>query len=194
MDPYKMSTDMSSACASTIPTADVATRLPASTPLDQLFADIEAEERKKKLKARMEEQHRNRVIPLHRRIRKRNEETIFAVDKVVRSRATTTKQSQTIIPRDTTPMDAHDTSLHEYLFEVKYMACWEISTRGFDNPSREDLMQINLLCARLDEPSEDDLLKLIDVMEKIYLKYMDMENDTEKIVHDEQCFDRLWRL
>jgi hypothetical protein len=162
-------------------------------PLDQLFADIEAEEGKKKMEARLEEIHRNRVIPLHRRIRKRNESTIFAVDELVCSKATTTtKQSQPTIPRDTTPVDAHGTDLREYLFEVKYMACWEISTRGFDNPLREDLMQINLLCARLDEPSEEDLIKLLEVLRKIYLKYM--EHDTDKMIHDEQCFDRLWRL
>jgi hypothetical protein len=192
MNPSKKSTDMPSARASATSTVDVVTRLPASTPLDQLFADIEAEERKKKMEVRLEETHRNRVIPLHRRIRKRNEKTIFAVDKIVRSRAITIKQSQPIIPRDITPVDAYGTDLHEYLFEVKYMACWEISTRGFDNPLREDLMQINYLCARLDEPSEEDLIKLLEVLRKIYLKYM--EHDTDKMIHDEQCFDRLWRL
>jgi hypothetical protein len=124
MNPHKMSADMPSARSSTNSTVDVVTRLPASTPLDQLFADIEAEERNKKMEARLEEIHRNRVIPLHRRIRKRNESTIFAVDKLVCSKATTTtKQLQPTIPRDTTPVDAHGTDLHEYLFEVKYMAC-----------------------------------------------------------------------
>jgi hypothetical protein len=40
-------------------------------------------------------------------------------------------------------MDARNTALHEYLFDVKYMACCGISTRGFDNPFRQDLIQIN---------------------------------------------------
>jgi hypothetical protein len=53
-------------------------------------------------------------------------------------------------------------------------------------------MQINLACAQLDEPSEDDLLELINVMgllNKVYVKYL--ESDTDRIIHDEQCFDRL---
>jgi hypothetical protein len=78
----------------------------------------------------------------------------------------------TIIPRDTTPMDARDASLHEYLFNVKYMACWESSTRGFDDLFRQDLMQINSACAQLDEPSEGELLELISVMEVLNKAYV----------------------
>jgi hypothetical protein len=54
----------------------------------------------------------------------------------------------TIIPRDTTPMDARNTSLHDYLFDVEYIACWESSTRGFDDLFRQDLMQILKLIAK----------------------------------------------
>jgi hypothetical protein len=89
--------------------------------------------------------------------------------------------------------DPNNATLFEaYIFEIKYVACWKIYTRGFDNSFREDLMQINLACAQLDEPSEDDLLELINVMEvlnKVYVKYL--ESDTDRIIHDEQCFDRL---
>jgi hypothetical protein len=51
--------------------------------------------------------------------------------------------------RITAPLEVHNnaTLLEAYCFEVKYMACWKIYTRGFDNPFREDLMQILKLIA-----------------------------------------------
>jgi hypothetical protein len=45
-------------------------------------------------------------------------------------------------------MDARNTSLHDYLFDVEYIACWESSTRGFDDLFRQDLMQILKLIAK----------------------------------------------
>lgn len=193
-------------CASCNSETDNCSPLPASTPLDQLFADIEAKERgekKSKVKEPMSLMARNDM---------RNKIGLANFDKWARARTgETVEDSQPDQRKDTAPIESDDTTavLKNYVFEIQHMACFEIWTRAADSRFRPNLMEINFICSRMGNPEKEVMISMIDTLINIYDKSLyashsemmtypypkteEGSNDwwREKINHYNDCIARL---
>ncbi|CAD0087699.1 unnamed protein product, partial [Aureobasidium vineae] len=103
-------------------------RLPASTPLDQLFSDVEAQER--------EEQHLKMEgpVPLHVRLHDTSNMVVFGYSDPGGPRTTKEHQSQSAEQEIDNNVEIQDTDTlsRDYAFEINYMVCHEWAIRHQD--------------------------------------------------------------
>ncbi|KAH0290441.1 hypothetical protein M436DRAFT_62636 [Aureobasidium namibiae CBS 147.97] len=154
-------------CASCTSEPDNTSPLPASTPLDQLFADIEAKERREK------ESKVKEPLSLAMRNDKRKKIAFADFDKWARARTgATNDDSQSNKRDDTTPTETRDptTILKVYVYEIQHMACFEIWTRAANGRFRPALMEINYTCSKLSNPDREIMISMIDALIDTYNK------------------------
>lgn len=147
--------------------SDNSSPFPASTPLDQLFADIEAKELGEK------DSKTKEPMSLMARNDKRNKLALADFDKWARARTgATTDGSQPNRHKETTPIESDEPTaiLKNYVFEIQHMACFEIWTRAADSRFRPTLMEINFTCSRMGNPEQEVMSSMIDTLIDIYDK------------------------
>lgn len=152
-------------CASCTSELDNSPPLPASTPLDQLFADMEAKERREK------ESKVKDPLSLAERNEKRNKIAFADFDRWARA-GVTNDDSQSNKRDDTTPTKTRDptTILKGYVYEIQHMACFEIWTRAANGRFRPALMEINYTCSKLSNPNKEVITSMINALVDVYNK------------------------
>ena len=154
-------------CVSCTSEPDNSPPLPASTPLDQLFADIEAKERREK------ESKVKEPLSLAERNEKRNKIAFADFDKWAGAKTgATNDDSQSNKHDNTTPTKTRDptTILKGYVYEIQHMACFEIWTRAANGRFRPALMEINYTCSKLSNPNKEAMISMINALVDVYNK------------------------